>query len=276
MIATEQVHAHLEAPQAPPARARAVAALARVEGRRLIRHPAIIVTVLLAVVQTAPFLLSEDATQERNVGWLLQISALVISFGALMAANLQALKSRRDGSEESFQAAPLTPAARTAALALAAAWVMVALTLLLLLGDLAIRAAGKGAATDSGHALFPLFDLVQGPLVAGLFVMIGIALARWLPNAFAAPVVVTALMVGTSVTSNWGENPVWVRLIPFDPTFLGDGGALAALHAVYLAALATVVLALAIMRLRRTPRTWAWLAGGSAIAAMAGTLQMVR
>ena len=193
MIATEQVHAHLEAPQAPPARARAVAALARVEGRRLIRHPAIIVTVLLAVVQTAPFLLSEDATQERNVGWLLQISALVISFGALLAANLQALKSRRDGSEESFQAAPLTPAARTAALALAAAWVMVALTLLLLLGDLAIRAAGKGAATDSGHALFPLFDLVQGPLVAGLFVMIGIALARWLPNSFAAPANTTAV-----------------------------------------------------------------------------------
>jgi hypothetical protein len=275
VIAPEQVHAHLEAAQAPPSRARAVAALARVEGRRLVRHPAIIVPVLLVIAQTAPFLLSDDATQEKNVGWLLQISALMISFGALIAANLQALKSRRDGSEELFQAAPLTPAARTVALALAAVWVMVALTLLLLLGDLAIRAAGKGAASDSGRSLFPLFDLVQGPLLAGLFVVVGIAMARWLPTAFAAPVVVTGLLVGTSVTSNLGNNPVWVRLTPFDPTFLDDGGALAALHAVYLAGLATVVVALAIMRLRRTPGAWAWLAGGSAIAAVAGTLQMV-
>ena len=275
MIAAEQVHAHLEAAQSPPSRARAVAALARVEGRRLVRHPAIIVPVLLVIVQTAPYLLSDDATREDNVGWLLQISALMISFGALIAANLQALKSRRDGTEESFQAAPLTPAARTVALALAAVWVVVALTLLLLLGDLAIRAAGKGAATDSGRALFPLFDLVQGPLLAGLFVVVGIAMARWLPNAFAAPVVVIALLVGTSVTSNWGGDPAWVRLTPFDPTFLDDGGALAALHALYLAGLATVVLALAVMRLQRAPAAWAWLAGGLAIAAVAGTLQLV-
>src|SRR5206468_6227150 len=115
-----------------------VMTLARVEGRRLVQHPAILVTIALAVVQTVPFLLSADATKEHDVGWLLQISALLISFGALLAANLQATKSRRDRCEELFQAAPLSPAARTVAMALAAVWVVAAVTMLLLAGDLAI------------------------------------------------------------------------------------------------------------------------------------------
>ena len=257
-----------------PATARAVMTLARVEGRRLVQHPAILVTIALAVVQTAPFLLSPDATKEHNVGWLLQISALVISFGALLAASLQAAKSRRDRSEELFQTAPLSPAARTVAIALAAVWVVAAVTVLLLAGDLAIRVAGKGAASDSGQALFPLFDVVQGPLMAGLLVLIGIAVARWFPTALAGPLAVVALFVAANWIVNAAGDPDWRRLVPIDPDFLDDGNLLAAAHAVYLCGLAAVVLAVALLRFGWSRWAGASLAGGLAVATISGALQL--
>ena len=249
-------------------------ALSRVEGGRLIRHPAVIAPVALSIVWSAPFLFSRDATTEYDVGWLLQVSVWFISLGALLAANLQALRSRRDGSEELFQAAPLSPARRTLALALAAVWVMTLLTLLLLAGDLAIRAAGKGAATDSGRALFPLFDLVQGPLTAGLLVLIGIAVARWLPRVFAGPVAVVGLFVVGNVISNAAQDVAWFRLTPFDRTFLDDGGALEALHVVYLLGLGAVVLAVALVRFGWTRGARAVLGGGLAVAAVSGAFQL--
>jgi len=257
-----------------PAQARAVLALARVEGRRLITHPAVIVTVALAIVQTLPFLLSRDATREHDVGWLLQVSALLISFGAFLAADLLVLKSRRDGSEELFQAAPLPPARRTLGWALAAAWVMTLVALLLLAGDLAIRAAGKGAATDTGRMLFPLFDLVQGPVVTGFLVLVGIAVARWFPRPLAGPLAVVGLFVGFNFISNSAKDVAWFRLTPFDPTFLNDGGTLAALHVAYLGGLGTVVLAGALLRSGGARGVRIWLAGGLAVAAVSGAFQL--
>lgn len=274
MIATAQDGPPFEGAVSRPASSRAVMTLARVEGMRLIRHPAIVVTVALAIVWTAPFLLSADATREHNVGWLLQVAALLISFGALLAANLQAVKSRRDRSEELFQAAPLSPASQTLALALASAWVVLGMALLLLAGDLAVRLAGRGAATDSGQALFPLFDLVEGPLMAGLFVVIGIAVARWFPTALAGPIAVVALFVAGNVIMNGAGEPAWMRLTPFDPSFLDDGGLLAAFHALYLCGLAAAVLAVALLRFGWTRWARTSLAGGLAIATVSGALQL--
>ncbi len=274
MIATLRSESRLDEVTARPAQARAGVALARVEGRRLTRHPAVIVIVALAIAQTAPYLLAGDATGESTVGWLMQVSALLISFGALLGANLQASKSRRDGSEELFRSAPLSPGSRTVALALAAVWPMAVLALLLLAGDVAIRAAGKVAASDSGRSLFPLFDLVQGPLMAGLFALIGIALARWFPRALTGPVAVVGLFVLANVIGNAVNDVSWFRLTPFDPTFLDDGGALEALHVVYLAGLGAIVLGAALV-----PQGWsrgvrACLAGGLAIAAISGVFQL--
>jgi hypothetical protein len=275
MIATSDLHTGVGDVSAHPRQARAVLTLARVEGRRLARHPAVICMIALAVVQTAPFLLSRDATSEHNVGWLLQVSAMMISLAALLAANLLALKSRRDGSEELFGSAPLSPAARTVALASAAVGLMAVLMLLYLAGDAAIRVAGKGAATDSGAALFPLFDLVQGPLVAGLFVLTGIAVARWFPAPVAGPVAIVGLFAVERLISSAAKDLTWVRLTPFDPTFLSDGGPLAAIHAVYLAGLGAAVLAVALTRqsgVGRGVRTL--LVGGLLVAGISGALQL--
>jgi hypothetical protein len=273
--AAVSLHPRVDGVAAHPRMAPAVVALARVEGRRLITHPAIIVTIALAVVQSVPFLLSRDATSEHDVGWILQVSAGVISLGALLAANLLALKSRRDGSEELFRSAPLSPAARTVALALAAVWVMAMITLFLLAGDVAIRAAGRGAATDSGRSLFPLFDLVQGPLMMGLFVLFGIAVARWVPRAFAGPVAVVGLFVMVNVAGNAADDASWLRLVPFGPRFLDDRAGLEALHVAYLVGLAAAVLALALLRFGWTRGARAWLAGGLGVAVVTGALQLV-
>ena len=257
-----------------PMQTRAVVALARIEGRRLITHPAVVVTVVLAILQGVPFILSRDATPEHDVGWLLQVSALFISFGALLAANLVALKSRRNGSEELFQSAPLSPAARTIALALAAVGLMALLTLFLLVGDYFIRSAGKGAATDTGRSLFPMFDLVQGPLVAGLFVLIGIAVARWFPRALAGPVVVVGLFTAINLAEKAATDAAWLRLTPVDPAFLDHGGMLAALHVAYLGGLAAVILAVAILRFGWTRAARAGLVGGLGIAAVTAVFQL--
>jgi hypothetical protein len=274
MIAIGDLHSRLDEVASRPGQARAVVTLARVEGRRLIKHPAVVITVALGIVQTVLFLLSSEATSQHDVGWLLQFSALLISFGALLAANLQASKSRRDGSEELFRSAPLSPAARTVALALAAVWLMAVLTLLLLAGDIAIRAMGKGARSDSGAALFPLFDLVQGPLVAGLFVLIGIAVARWLSRALAGPVAIVGLFAVGNVVLKAAKSAAWFRLTPFDPTFLNDGGALAAVHAVYLAGLGAIVLAVALIRHGWARWVRALLAAGLVAATVSGAFQL--
>lgn len=274
-MATRQLPSHLGGVAVRPGQAWAVVTLGRVEGRRLVRHPALIIPVVLAIAQTAPFLLFGHVNQEDDVGWLVQVSAWLISFAALLAANLQASKSRRDGSEEMFRAAPLPPARRTLALAIAAAWVMALLSLLLLAGDISIRAAGRGPNSDSGQALFPLFDLVQGPLVAGLLVLIGIAVARWFPWTFAGPAAVVGLFVLSTLIGDVSGDPTWLRLTPFDARFLDDGAALAATHAVYLVGLSAVVLGVALLRSEGNRGIRMWLAGGLGVAGASGVLQLV-
>ena len=158
-------------------------------------------------------------------------------------------------------------------------WVVLAVVaagfaLVLLAGDLAIRAAGRGAATESGHALFPLFDLVQGPLMVGLFVLIGVAVARWFPWALAGSVAVGAMFVLTTTILNGPGEPPWMRLTPFDPTFVSDGPSLAALHVAYLFGLAAIVLTIAVMRFGSTSTNRAWLTGGIGLSIITGILQV--
>jgi hypothetical protein len=274
VIATEKIDPRINEGAGRRSPARPLLTLAAVEGRRLVRHPALVVIVGLAMGQGVQFVLRAGPDSERNVGWLLQVGAMFVSLAALLAANLQALKSRRDGSEELFRTAPLSPASRTLALGLSAILVAVGLGVTLLVGDLAIRTAGHAANNESGHALFPLFDLVQGPLMVGLFVLIGIAVARWLPWSHAGPVAVAAMFVlSTSILNPPGEPP-WMRLTPFDQTFVSDGAVLVALHVAYLVGLMTVVLVIAIMRFGRTPMIRAWLGGGLGLCVLTGFLQV--
>ncbi len=275
MITAQRPHAPAAVAATPPRAVRAVLTLARVEGRRLIRHPAIVIMIVLSIVQLALFLISNDATREHDVGWLLQVAALFIAYAAFLASNLQALKSRRDGAEEMFEAAPLSPARRTVALSLSALWLMALLVVLLVAGDLTIRLAGNGARSDAGETLFPLFDLVQGPAMVGLFVLLGIAVARWLPRATAGLVALVAWFVTSNVIINAAGHPAWFRITPFHPSFLADGGLLAAVHVLYLAGLATVLVTASVLRHGWTRATGAWLATGLGLAGASATFLLV-
>jgi hypothetical protein len=274
MIATPDLHPGPDEVEVHPRMRRAVLTIARVEGRRLIRHPAVIVAVALAIVSTAPYLISNNLTHEHNVGWLLEVAAILISLVALLAANLGASRSGRDGSEELFRSAPLSPASRTVAHALAAGWLMALLALLLLAGDIAIRAAGKGSRSDAGVALFPMFELVQGPLILGLFALIGVAVARWFPTALAGLVAGVGIFVIVNVIGNAPEDATWLRLTPFDPSFVNDGGVLIALHITYLVGIGATVLAVGLVRHGWTRQVRALVAGGLAVAVITGALQL--
>ncbi len=274
MIDVDEVDGRVTNGAGRPSGVRPILTLAAVEGRRLVRHPAIVVLVALAVGQSAQTVMRSGPGAERNAGWLLEVGALFASLAALLAANLQALKSRRDGSEELFRVAPLSQASRTVALGLSAVVIAVGFALVLLAGDLALRAAGRDAATESGHALFPLFDLVQGPLMVGLFALIGIAVARWFPWALAGSIAVGAMFVLTTTILNRPGEPSWMRLTPFDPTFVTSGPSLAALHVAYLFGLAAIVLAIAVMRFGSTSAARAWLTGGIGLSIITGILQV--
>ena len=151
---------------------------------------------------------------------------------------------------------------------------MALLALLLLAGDIAIRAAGKGTRSDAGAALFPMFELVQGPLVLGLFALIGVAVARWFPTVLAGIVASVGLFFVASQIGNAPEGAAWLRLTPFDPSFVNDHGVLAALHIAYLAALGAIVLALGLIRHGWTREVRVLLGSGLGIAAISGALQL--
>ena len=78
----------------------------------------------------------------------------------------------------------------------------------------------------------------------------------------------------TNVILNGAGEPAWMRLTPFDPSFLDDGGLLAAFHAIYLCGLAAVVLAVALLRFGWTRWVRTSLAGGLAVATISGALQL--
>ena len=110
--------------------------------------------------------------------------------------------------------------------------------------------------------------------MTGFLVLVGIAVARWFPRPLAGPLAVVGLFVGFNFISNSAKDVAWFRLTPFDPTFLNDGGTLAALHVAYLGGLGTVVLAGALLRSGGARGVRIWLAGGLAVAAVSGAFQL--
>jgi len=76
------------------------------------------------------------------------------------------------------------------------------------------------------------------------------------------------------VISNAATDAAWSRLTPFDPTFLDDGGALAAIHVLYLGGLGAIVLAVALIPHGWAKQVRAWLVGGLVVAAISGAFQL--
>jgi hypothetical protein len=237
-------------------------ALAVVEGRRLTRHPAFLTGVAFTLIGSVVFVratLSGQVTTWDEDGWTATAGFLFLAVLTMVAANLSALRDRREDTTEQHTALPVDRTTRTGALIAATLWPAAAGAVLL--GAVAGYAATRVplTSTDLAH----LLEAVAAVVMLGA---LGVALAAWLPSPFVAPAAAWGLLFLTP-----GEDPSrWFVLAPFaglrDP-------ALSLVHLAYLLGLAIVFGALAVARSDRSRRViFVGALGGAVVIAAAAAL----
>ena len=167
-------------------------ALARVEARCLLRHPVFLVGVLLTAVIVVP---SAGSDGQSKLFVLLGGGVLPLAAGTFIAANLAALRSRRDGTDELFGALPRRGISRTAAQLLAVA--VAAPVALILLGAMFVALGapdGLVVGFDGLRHVPAPVELAQGPLLVVFLGAAGIALARLAPSVVVAPLALVGLL----------------------------------------------------------------------------------
>jgi hypothetical protein len=260
---------------------RATLALARVESRRLVRHPITLAAVLfLAAIwvsgwftnQANQYPVLQDADRDTQLGMM-----LLLGGAALVAGNLAVLRPHRDRTTALSEVLVLPVRPRTAAHLLAVlplGLLAVALT--------AARVALLALAPAAGHP--NPYELVTGPVLVLLFGAIGVLVGRLTRSAVVAPLVllgILALLVVLPLLSG-GGTARW-----FQPA-VGEGEGVFALpapvdlmarpagaHLAYLAGLAVFVAAVALARgAARSVRVVAVAAVALAVAAAGGAAQV--
>lgn len=250
---------------------RVVTAITRVEGRRLIRHPAVITGVLLSLLWLRMYLRSWVPVLHRDdIGTAPALFPLAAM--TLVAANLAALRSRNDSTEELYTGVPVSRLSRTVAHLLSLAW-----------------PAALAAALVGGWVVWTTFvldgvgrpspaELATGPLLVLNAGLLGVALARWVPVRQAAFVAVVGLaaaqilMTGSSDTTRWlapwtppaGDDLFLMGDLPREIMVRRPG-----VHLAYLAALGSLVAVVALIRHGR--RAWSVAAVGTTLALVGGT-----
>ncbi|MBW6434804.1 hypothetical protein KZ829_13755 [Actinoplanes hulinensis] len=172
---------------------RAMLALARTEGVRLLRHPAVIAGLLLFTGPEIHRWLTGRANRFpvlQDEDWSTQFLALlVLGGGALIAANLAALRADRHATTGLYDTLVLPPAWRTGAFLLA----VLPFTLLvavLTATRIALLAALPGSAGRPDPA-----ELALHPAVVLLFGAAGVLLARLVRTVIVAPLLLLAAAV---------------------------------------------------------------------------------
>jgi hypothetical protein len=164
-------------------------ALARIEGRRVICHP-----VFLAGLALSMLYLIDVARSGDLRAFLGEWAFLPVAGGTLVAANLAALRSRRDGTDELYDALPRPRSTRVAGQLLGLSWTIPVSGALI-----AIAVVVAGAPFRPSLA-----ELAAGPAMVVALGAVGILLARVVPSALASPIAVVAIF--TAQTAAW-ESP---------------------------------------------------------------------
>jgi hypothetical protein len=233
----------------PPARV--VWALARVEAWKTLRHPAYVAAFGVSL------LLTGGMGSEFRIEIFVLGLGIALVLGTLFAANLNALRSRRDGTDELFGSAPAPLAARTAAhlttvwlgpVVASCAWVVLVALLALLVSE---------RFPDD----FDLALLAQGPLAVAAIGSLGVMTARWIPHVVGGAIVL-ALHMFTPLL--WGLP--WVVDDTDPSTYLW--------HLTYLASAIVVFSSAAFLRDRFRALPALTLSVGLAVAVVAGFLRV--
>ena len=182
--------------------------LARVEAEKLIRHPAFLAGVGFVLVGIAMFvraILSSSGSTWNDDGWTVGVAVAVLAILTMVAANLAALRDRREDAVEQHMALPVAQSTRTGALIAATAGpAMVVVLLLAGVVGFAISRVPSLTAADQVH----LVERLSAVVMLGT---LGVALAGWLPSPFVAPVIGWGLLLVSP-----GDPPqTWQVLTPW-------------------------------------------------------------
>jgi hypothetical protein len=233
-----------------PISPRVVLALTRTETRKLLRHPAFLGAIGLVVLGTGRLIGSGV-----NSGGALLVFFVGLFAATLLSANLAALRSQRDRTDELFGSTPSSREHRTAAHLLSVHAGPCAVALVLSAGTFFLRLDGR--LIVSIEPTLPL----QGVLVVAAFGAFGVALARWIPSILAAPVAIVAHVMTPLI---------WV--VPWVVT--RESGARMGWHFVYLSGAIVFFATVAFVRDRPRPARIAVSVAALALTVTAAALQI--
>lgn len=233
-----------------------IAALAHVEGRKLLVHPAALVGDVLAVFGLTYFVL--DTRDKAGVSWdddawTVSVGVFFMAVMVMIATNLASTRDRREDTEEQVDSLPAAHGERTGGLLVATLWAVPPMLVVL------IAAAVYGQArTDLSTAEWMQMGTMA--MIVVVFGTFGITLGIWAPTPFLAPVAAWALIVLTPSD----ESPeAWQVLTPL--VDLRDA-ALVAWHTAYLGGVGLLLAALALVRRERSRRVAAVALVGAVVA----------
>jgi hypothetical protein len=225
----------------------------------------------------------------------LRMIAVPLAVGTFIAANLGALRNRRHGTAELYEAEPLSARHRTAAHLLSVLWAVAVAVLMVgvVLVTLAVSDGFQvGFITGIRHRTPTIVELALGPIVVGLFGVVGIMMARWMPSVVvpllavvaAFPYLVIEAWTLVEGPSGW-YTPLWSATRSADAWFEVGGGngyspvhdfAVAALawHLVFLIGVIAVVSVVALAKHGWTRRLFLAVGVGVGVAALGAVMQI--
>ena len=212
-----------------------VLALAGIEARKMLRHPAFLLASAWGLLLFRGAMgFGSPGGASVNVAWLFGGLAIGSLIGSVLTADVAALRARRDHLLELFGSLPSPPEARTAG---------VLVGLVVGLGSLSVVIGGFAwlalEMIDDTARETDLFLAAQYPLATVALGALGVAVGRWIPSVLGGPLVIVA-HVFTGL--------IWV--VPWiAPT---SSGISVSWHLTYLAAVIVGFAASAFARDRRT------------------------
>jgi hypothetical protein len=180
--------------------------LARVEGRRLLRHPMTIVGALgsLAIPVAATW---NDVPVLNHMDSHTNEALIPFATAILVAAQLGTMRARRSQTTELFESAPAGEGSRVAGHLLSVLYGAAAALVLVLVQLTYMKIIG-GVTMPRPHVV------LIGPALVAFSGALGVAVGRWFPRLFAAPVALAGLVAAcTAVTTNsWVHQREWLSL----------------------------------------------------------------
>jgi hypothetical protein len=244
-----------------------VRAVARVEARRLLLHPSFLIggtALTVAMVDAAAYTNILPEVDHAAV-----IALVLMAWSALIATNLAALRSRRDGTDELFGSLPTSATARTTG-HLVSGLAAVPVAVVVLGGYVAWVMSNDGIGSPN------VAELLVGPLLVAGGAMLGVLVARWAPHPMVAPLAIVATIFVQGKLSESEASPFRWMAFSAEGVGLDDGIAFPGpvdWHLPFLLGTVAIAAGLALARHGFTRRVTTFLVAAVAVAGVAAFAQ---